>query len=71
MLWEGSGWSRPSMTDLVDAAKVKRAYMRANLVVPPDKVKQKGGSVEHIVIADIAFDALKGAWAKFEAAELR
>lgn len=35
------------------------------------QVKQKGGSVEQIVIADMAFDVLKTAWAKFEAAELR
>jgi hypothetical protein len=71
VLWPGSGWAKPAMTDLVEAQRVKRAYMKANLVVHPDKVKQKGGSVEQIVIADIAFDALKNAWGKFEAAELR
>ncbi len=59
------------MTELLEPQRVKRAYMKANLVVHPDKVKQKGGTVEQIVIADIAFDALKVAWAKFEAAELR
>ncbi len=41
----------------------------------PDKchvqVKQKGGTVEQIVIADMAFDVLKTAWAKFESGELR
>lgn len=58
------------MTDLVEASRVKRSYMKANLVVHPDKVKQKGGSVEEIVIADMAFDALKTAWSKFEATEL-
>ncbi len=71
VLWENSGWKKPAMTDLLEPQRVKRAYMKANLVVHPDKVKQKGGTVEQIVIADIAFDALKGAWAKFEAAELR
>ena len=35
---------------------------QANLVVHPDKVSQKGGSVEQIVIADMAFDALKTAY---------
>lgn len=71
VLWENSGWKKPAMTDLLEPQRVKRAYMKANLVVHPDKVKQKGGTVEQIVIADIAFDALKGAWAKFEAAEMR
>ena len=35
------------------------------------QVKQKGGSVEQIVIADMAFDVLKNAWGKFESGELR
>ena len=42
--------------------QVKRCYMRANLLVHPDKVKQKGGSLEQLVTADIAFDILKVAW---------
>jgi hypothetical protein len=71
VLWENSGWKKPPMTDLLEPQRVKRAYMKANLVVHPDKVKQKGGTVEQIVIADIAFDALKNAWGKFEAAEMR
>ena len=35
------------------------------------QVKQKGGTVEQIVIADMAFDVLKTAWGKFESGELR
>ena len=35
------------------------------------QVKQKGGTVEQVVIADMAFDVLKVAWGKFEATELR
>ncbi len=71
VMWEGSGWKQPSMADIVDAQKVKRWYMKANLVVHPDKVKQKGGTVEQLTIADMVFDVLKQAWAKFEASELR
>jgi hypothetical protein len=44
------------------AVQVKRCYMKANLLVHPDKVKQKGGSLEQLVTADIAFDILKVAW---------
>ena len=50
---------------------MKRVYMRANLVVHPDKVKQKGGTVEQLVIADLVFDVLKTAWGRFEATALR
>ncbi|KAL3136427.1 hypothetical protein ABBQ38_005683 [Trebouxia sp. C0009 RCD-2024] len=71
VLWEGSGWAPPQMTDLVETGKVKRQYMKANLIIHPDKVKQKGGTVEQIVIADMAFDVLKNAWGKFESGELR
>ena len=35
------------------------------------QVKQRGGGPEQTVVADIAFDALKIAWAKFETGELR
>lgn len=70
VLWPDSGWKSPGLTDLVEPNKVKRWYMKANLIVHPDKVKQKGGTVEQIVMADMAFDVLKVAWGKFES-ELR
>ena len=38
--------------------------------MPLPQVKQKGGTVEQVVIADMAFDVLKVAWGKFEATEL-
>lgn len=49
VLWEGSGWTKPGMADLVDKSRVKKAYMRANLIVHPDKVAQKGGSIEQVM----------------------
>lgn len=67
VLWPDSGWTPPNMSDMVDNNKVKKVYMKANLIVHPDKVKQKGGSLEQIAIADMVFDVLKGAWGKFEA----
>ena len=48
-------------------AQVKRFYMKANLVVHPDKVKQKGGTLEQVATADMVFDVLKAAWGKFDA----
>ncbi|KAL4532161.1 hypothetical protein Ndes2526B_g08874 [Nannochloris sp. 'desiccata'] len=67
VLWEDSGWTAPSIADMVDPGKVKKWYMKANLVVHPDKVKQKGGTLEQVATADMVFDVLKGAWGKFEA----
>jgi len=40
VLWADSGWKQPGLTDLVEPARVKRAYMRANLVVHPDKARR-------------------------------
>ncbi|EFN51523.1 hypothetical protein CHLNCDRAFT_59232 [Chlorella variabilis] len=65
VLWEDSGWTPPSMAEMVDNNKVKRTYMKANLVVHPDKVKQKGGSLEQVTAADMVFHVLKAAWSKF------
>ena len=71
VLGEGCTWTQPGLSDRVEPAMGKTMYMRANLVVHPDKVKQKGGTVEQLVIADIVFDVLKTAWGRFEATELR
>lgn len=53
------------MSDLIDDNKVKLAYRKALLLVHPDRVKNKGGGVEEVARADMIFDALKEAWAKF------
>ena len=39
VLWPDSGWKPPGLTDLVEPTRVKRAYMKANLVVHPDKAR--------------------------------
>jgi len=66
VLWEGSGWAPLGMGDLLDAGQVKRAYMKANLLVHPDKVRQRAGGDEQVAIADMVFDALKDAWGAFK-----
>ncbi|GAX80139.1 hypothetical protein CEUSTIGMA_g7577.t1 [Chlamydomonas eustigma] len=66
VLWEGSGWVTLGMGDLLDANQVKKAYMKANLLVHPDKVRQKNGTAEQVAIADMVFDVLKDAWNVFK-----
>ena len=56
------------MSDLIDPKNVKKSYMKAALVVHPDKVRQRGNSnPEKVALADAVFDVLKGAWGTFEA----
>lgn len=67
VMWEGSGWKSPSVVDVMEAASVRKWYMKANLVVHPDKVKQKNGSLEQLTRAEMIFDVLKHAWGMFQA----
>ncbi len=46
--------------------QVKKAYMKANLLVHPDKVHQRNGTPEQVAIADMIFDVLKEAWGAFK-----
>jgi hypothetical protein len=45
--------------------QVRKAWMKANLLVHPDKVRQRNGGDEQVAIADMIFDALKEAWGQF------
>ncbi|KAF6244110.1 DnaJ domain-containing protein [Scenedesmus sp. NREL 46B-D3] len=65
VLWEGSGWKPIGMGDLLEPAQVRKAWMKANLLVHPDKVRQRNGGDEQVAIADMIFDALKEAWGQF------
>ncbi|EFJ50586.1 molecular chaperone [Volvox carteri f. nagariensis] len=65
VLWPDSGWAPVSVGDLLEPGQVKRVYMRANLLVHPDKVRQRNGSAEQVAIADMVFDVLKDAWNVF------
>jgi hypothetical protein len=40
--------------------------MKANLLVHPDKVRQRNGTDEQVALADMIFDALKDAWGQLK-----
>ncbi|GIL47549.1 hypothetical protein Vafri_4343 [Volvox africanus] len=65
VLWPNSSWVPVSVGDLLEPMQVKRVYMRANLLVHPDKVRQRNGSADQVAIADMVFDVLKEAWNAF------
>lgn len=66
VLWEDSGWVHLTVGDVLESSQVKKAYRKANLIVHPDKVRQKNGTEEQTAIADMVFDVLKEAWGLFE-----
>nr|XP_043605970.1 auxilin-like protein 1 [Erigeron canadensis] len=71
ILWAGSGWQSISLTDLITSTAVKKAYYKATLYVHPDKVQQKGATIQQKYIAEKVFDLLKEAWTKFNAEEFK
>ena len=70
VLWPETNWKPVSLTDLITGMSVKKAYQRAILCVHPDKVQQKGATVQQKYIAEKVFDLLKEAFAKFNSTEL-
>ncbi|KAL1561216.1 J domain-containing protein required for chloroplast accumulation response 1 [Salvia divinorum] len=71
ILWPESGWRSVSLTDMITSNSVKKVYKKATLYVHPDKVQQKGATLQQKYIAEKVFDILKEAWNKFSAEELR
>ncbi|XP_042461373.1 auxilin-related protein 2-like [Zingiber officinale] len=70
VLWPECGWQPVSLTDLIIGAAVKKAYRKATLSIHPDKVQQKGATLQQKYIAEKVFDLLKEAWNKFNSEEL-
>ncbi|VAI03910.1 unnamed protein product [Triticum turgidum subsp. durum] len=70
ILWPECGWQAVSLTDLITGAAVKKQYRKATLCIHPDKVQQKGATLQQKYIAEKVFDMLKEAWNKFNSEEL-
>ncbi|KAL5982755.1 hypothetical protein ACLOJK_016831 [Asimina triloba] len=59
VLWPECGWQPVSLTDLITGASVKKYYRKATLCIHPDKVQQKGATLQQKYIAEKVFDLLK------------
>ncbi|CAI4210507.1 unnamed protein product [Parascedosporium putredinis] len=66
VLWEGSGWKKVGLHELVMANKVKIVYMKAIAKTHPDKLPQNA-STEVRLIAGTVFSTLNESWDKFKA----
>lgn len=65
VLWEGSGWKKVGLSELVMNGKVKVVYMRAIGRCHPDKLPQNA-SQEIRMIAEGVFSTLNESWDKFK-----
>ncbi|KAI3450161.1 hypothetical protein Pfo_006826 [Paulownia fortunei] len=70
VLWPECGWQPVSLTDLITGVSVKKVYRKATLCIHPDKVQQKGATLQQKYVAEKVFDLLKEAWNKFNSEEL-
>ncbi|XP_011027469.1 PREDICTED: auxilin-related protein 2 [Populus euphratica] len=70
VLWPDCDWEPVALTDLITSTSVKKVYRKATLCVHPDKVQQKGATIQQKYIAEKVFDTLKEAWNKFSKEEL-
>ncbi|XP_020979767.1 auxilin-related protein 2-like isoform X2 [Arachis ipaensis] len=46
VLWPECGWQPVFLTDLIIGAAVKKAYRKATLCIHPNKVQQKGATLQ-------------------------
>ncbi|KAK8513955.1 hypothetical protein V6N13_005132 [Hibiscus sabdariffa] len=69
ILGPDSGWQSIPLTDIIATAAVKKAYRKATLCVHPDKLQQRGATIQQKYICEKVFDLLKEAWNRFSAEE--
>ncbi|PWA79465.1 hypothetical protein CTI12_AA206230 [Artemisia annua] len=69
ILGADSGWQSVSLTDIITTTAVKKAYRKATLCVHPDKLQQRGASIQQKYICEKVFDLLKAAWNRFNSEE--
>ncbi|KAJ7965323.1 auxilin-like protein 1 [Quillaja saponaria] len=59
VLGPDSGWQPIPLTDIVTTAAVKKAYRKATLCVHPDKLQQRGASIQQKYTCEKVFDLIK------------
>ncbi|KAK1422252.1 hypothetical protein QVD17_25232 [Tagetes erecta] len=69
ILGADSGWQPVSLTEIITTGAVKKAYRKATLCVHPDKLQQRGASIQQKYICEKVFDLLKAAWNRFNSEE--
>ncbi|PIN16621.1 Auxilin-like protein and related proteins containing DnaJ domain [Handroanthus impetiginosus] len=69
ILGPDSGWQPVPLTEVITSAAVKKAYRKATLCVHPDKLQQRGATIQQKYICEKVFDLLKEAWNKFNSEE--
>ncbi|KAF5747130.1 auxilin-like protein 1 [Tripterygium wilfordii] len=67
ILGPDSGWQPIPLTYIISTTAVKKAYRKATLFVHPDKLQQRGASIQQKYTCEKVFDILKEAYNKISA----
>ena len=59
ILGPDSSWQPIPLTDIITTSAVKKAYRKATLFVHPDKLQQRGASIQQKYTCEKVFDLLK------------
>ncbi|XP_051117693.1 auxilin-like protein 1 isoform X2 [Andrographis paniculata] len=59
ILGPDSGWQPVPLTEVITSAAVKKSYRKATLCVHPDKLQQRGATIQQKYISEKVFDLLK------------
>ncbi|CAN6450619.1 unnamed protein product [Victoria cruziana] len=59
ILWPDIGWKPVPLVDIIEGTAVRRAYQKSLLCLHPDKLQQKGGTIQQKYIAEKVFDILQ------------
>ncbi|XP_016482197.1 uncharacterized protein LOC107803095 [Nicotiana tabacum] len=69
ILGPNSGWQPIPLTEVITSVAVKKAYRKATLCVHPDKLQQRGASIQQKYVCEKVFDLLKEARNRFNSEE--
>ncbi|XP_048444342.1 LOW QUALITY PROTEIN: auxilin-like protein 1 [Pyrus x bretschneideri] len=69
ILGPDSGWQPIPLTEIITTVAVKKAYRKAALFVHPDKLQQRGASIQQKYTCEKVFDLLQEAWNRFNVEE--
>eukprot|EP00798_Chlamydomonas_sp_ICE-L_P020062 gene20062-26781_t len=57
VLWANSGWAKVTVGQILEPSQTKKAYMKSNLLVHPDKVNQFNSTPLKYAMASLIFNA--------------
>nr|GEV50628.1 hypothetical protein [Tanacetum cinerariifolium] len=62
ILGADDGWQSVSLIEIITTAAIRKPHKKASLCVHPDKLQQRGASIQQKCICEKIFHSLKASW---------